>query len=127
VFFGVPNACVQRRRSEAEGTDPEGVGVRWNAQLGWWQDMDCAGHLPAHEATAWCARCAAMPANSNNIAMPPPFAYGVSHALTKTSIYLTAPCATVTPPRRPRASVVRTTAEGQAPHLPDEYWAFKQA
>lgn len=29
-----PNACVQRRRSEAQGTNTEGVGVRWNAQLG---------------------------------------------------------------------------------------------
>ena len=61
-----------------------------------------------------------------NIAMPPPFAYGVSHALTRTSIYLTAPCATVTPPRRPHASVARTTAEGQAAHKPHEYWAFRK-
>ena len=27
----------------------------------------------------------------------------------------------------PRCSVVRTTAEGQAAHLPDEHWAFRQA
>ena len=47
-----PNACVQRRRSEAQGTNPAGVGVRWNAQLGWWQDKDCADNKPAHEATA---------------------------------------------------------------------------
>ena len=54
-------------------------------------------------------------------------AYGVSHALTNASIYLTAPCATVTPSRRPHASVARTTAAGQAAHKPDEHWAFKQA
>ena len=53
-------------------------------------------------------------------------AYGVSHALTNASIYLTAPCATVTPSRRPHASVVRTTAEGQAAHKPDEYWVFRR-
>ena len=67
-----------------------------------------------------------MPADSNNVAMPPPFAYGVSHALTNASIYLTAPCATVTPTRRPHASVARTTAEGQAARKPDEYWAFRR-
>ena len=85
-YSGRPNACVQRRRSEAKGTNTEGVGVRCNAQLGWWQDMDCEGSETAHEATAWCAQCAVMPANSNNVAMPPPFAYGVSHALTCASI-----------------------------------------
>ena len=53
-------------------------------------------------------------------------AYGVSHALTNASIYLTAPCATVTPTRRPHAPVVRTTAKGQAAHKPDEYWAFRK-
>ena len=67
-----PNAQVQRRRSEAQGTNPAGVGARWNAQLGWWQDKDCEGSEPAHEATAWCARCAVMSAESNNVAMPPP-------------------------------------------------------
>ena len=34
VLLKAPNACVQRRRSEAQGTDPEGVGVPCNAQLG---------------------------------------------------------------------------------------------
>ena len=61
--FRKPNACVQRRRSEAQGTNPAGVGVRWNAQLGWWQDKDCADSETAHEATAWCARCAVMAAS----------------------------------------------------------------
>ena len=61
--FRKPNAQVQRRRSEAQGTNPEGVGVRCNAQLGWWQWAGCAGSQPAHEATAWCARCAVMPAS----------------------------------------------------------------
>ena len=56
--FRRPNAQVQRRRSEAQGTDPAGVGVRCNAQLGWWQWAGCAGSQLAHEATAWCARCA---------------------------------------------------------------------
>jgi len=32
----------------------------------------------------------------------------------------------VTPTRRPHASVVRTTAEGQAAHKPHEYWAFRR-
>ena len=121
-----PNAQVQRRRSEAQGTNTAGVGVRCNAQLGWWQWAECAGSETAHEATAWCARCADLAASVMNIAMPPPLAYGVSHALTRTSIYLTAPCATVTPTRRPHGSVARTTAEGQAAHKPDEHWAFRR-
>ena len=58
-----PNAQVQRRRSEAQGTNTEGVGVRCNAQLGWWQWAGCTGSETAHEATAWCARCAVMPAS----------------------------------------------------------------
>ena len=103
------------------------VSVRCNALLGWWQWAECAASEPAHEAPAWCAQCAVMPASSNHFAITPPFAYGVSHALTNASIYLTAPCATVTPSRRPHTSVVRTTAAGQAAHKPDEYWVFRQA
>ena len=70
--FEGPNACVQRRRSEAQGTNPAGVGVRWNAQLGWWQYKDCEASKPAHEATAWCARCAELAAPDASFAMPPP-------------------------------------------------------
>ena len=81
----MPNAQVQGRPlGVAEAST--GGGVPCNAQLGWWQWAECAASEPAHEAQAWCARCAAAAALDVNRAITPPFAYGVSHALTNASI-----------------------------------------
>ncbi len=55
--------------------------------------------------------------------MPPPFAYGASHALTKDSIYPTCNLrGTGAGTRTASLDVFRRT-----PHKADEYWAFARS
>ena len=58
-----------------------------------------------------------------NRAITPPFAYGVSHALTKASIYSTCNLrGTGASTRIASLDVFR-----RMPHKADEYWAFAQS
>jgi hypothetical protein len=64
-----------------------------------------------------------MAASEMNRAITPPFAYGVSHALTKASIYLTCSLrGTGASTRTASLDVFR-----RMPHKADEYWAFARS